>query len=351
MVSSNSSKGNNNRDQVPQKGSGSRKSVVTDNSGGRGQKRPRDPAPTGQTPPAKKPDDRSTPRAGPSNGSKAKKYSYAQAASGALRLVILRTGDNHITRDQFFALQDRVDKVWLEILDAGKEDPFVVDKWEYSTSMASVYAADGRSADAIAGIIKSMGLEFDLFDRLMERRRPSKIISGLVMGPAANRDREYYDRALKHEVEAKKIPGRLEVFSMDITTPRGRILKLRADDIALARLGELDNTIHIGSAGRILFTEVKEVDGVDKVLPKDAGNKQTTAEDLARLEQLNKEIAEAKRFIVEKTKARREIETAETASVGSLGMSEVNISPAETERLLAVSEGEENAMDTEKPEV
>jgi hypothetical protein len=110
------------------------------------------------------------------------------------------------------------------------------------------------------------------------------------------------------------IAGRIEVLETFRTKSGNAILRIRVDDVALTRLKELDFEVRVATAGKIRFCETKPAcASTDNRAPPDKA-----AEIAERIQSLEEEIA------VEKEKLdvmNKRVDEAETASVGSVGLS------------------------------
>ena len=162
---------------------------------GRGKKRKDPPAPTGATPPAK----RAT-----------KQFSYASVTEGAVEMVILTRKNTHVPASAMNELRERVELKWLDQLKKG-ETLVAVENWSYSTRLATVHLADHGSAAVVNA--EAMKLELVLKSRQQyeEERKPHTILTGLVTGPAAARDREILERMIQAEKDRVKIPGKIKI--------------------------------------------------------------------------------------------------------------------------------------------
>ena len=86
------------------------------------------------------------------------------------------------------------------------------------------------------------------------------IISGLLGGVTAACSVEEIAVLMKHFTERNGVMGCVEPTET-LPTPKGSILRVRVDDIALARLRDLNMEMRIRTAGRVRFTEHKSKTG------------------------------------------------------------------------------------------
>ena len=296
--------------------------------GAGGKKRSREV--TGTTPPAKRVQATAPPP-------KAQKFSYASATSGATQLVVLTPEGNHCSKSYFEGIQGSVTKEWMDTLNKG-DRPFVIDKWEYTTSFASIFTADADSTMKVVNHCTKMGVKIMTMEALQRSRRPTTILSGLLRGQAATQKRDFYERMLRYEAGTKGIEGRLEVFGDGIVTSGGNlILKIKADDIAMDRLRQIDCTIHMGPYGRVKFEPIKSKD-----LNKDnSAAKEALREKLKRLEE---EIARGKAemdAIEAKQRATEDGESIFTTGVTGIGLGSPSEVEAEFEDAMEEAGGEQ----------
>lgn len=267
----------------------------------RGEKRSRDSAPTGSTPPAKA-----------ARKPEGKKFSYAAVTAGAAECVVVTKDHGHIAHKDFIKLRDAVEDRWLEIVSNG-EKPFAVEKWSYSPTLATVFVSDEASGQVVKGFCEAAGLVLILKAELMEERKPTTVLTGLVTGSAAKRSREQLELFIKYEKENLGIGGRLEYYSTIETKGGNILLRILVDDEAKKDLSRHDFQFKIGASGLVKFEDEKRNKKVDA---------STRAEKLALLE---KNIAANKKLLLDLTKARKEVEECETESIGSVGMSSLTM--------------------------
>ena len=274
-------------------------------SSDRGVKRSRDPAPTGQTPPAKKP--------------ATKKFSYAEAAANAHEMAIVTKEMGHVSKKDFDKLRTLVEDAWLRQLEEGKE-PFEVDQWLYTSQLATFSVPNKNSLDEVGRIIHDQ--EFLVFPKheILENRRPTTILTGLVTGPAASRDRTTLERLLKFEAERVGISGRMEYYSSHPIEKSGNLLlKILLDDRAMACLGERKFELRIGASGRVKFSDER----ADKKTSKAEKQK-------AEREELMRTFEEQKKAMKESLEKIRALQPDEE-SVGSMGVSNLSMETEQTE--------------------
>ena len=263
-----------------------------------GTKRSRDPVPTGVTPPAKK--------------QQTRKFSYASATAGAIEMAIVTGDRGHIRKADYDKFRDAVEDRYISELNKGVM-PLSVDKWTYTNQLASVHIADSQSCDSMVEVAKNLKLQLVPRAELEAERKPTTILTGLVIPPAARRSREVIERFLKFEKQRNKIPGRLEFYSA-ISLPQSENLLLRiiVDDEAKEELERIDSSLRIGASGLVKFLDER----ADKRV-----NAQTRKVKLAKLEA---ELEEKKKAVRELITQTRELK-AETESVGSVGMSSLTV--------------------------
>ena len=252
-----SSTGGTRKEHVPSKSNPERtgakeKGPQPQPAGPKGQKRKHEgnTSATGFTPPSKK--------------QVSKKFEYAKAAENAFELAIVSEDKAHISRKDFNNLRDAADKLFLEQLEKGETDLINVETWSYSNSLATVNVTDEKSREALQGEAKKMKLQVVDARQLRAERRPVKILSGLLTGPASKHSREVLEKLIKFEVDRQKIAGRLEIAS-SVTVPRSGnlVLRILVDDVAEARMKELRYELRIGASGKVRFEDPKTKHSVD----------------------------------------------------------------------------------------
>ena len=290
-----------------------------DNGDGRGKKRKDPPAPTGATPPAK----RST-----------KQFSYASVTEGSVEMVILTRRNTHIPASAMNELREKVELKWLDQLKNG-ETLVAVENWSYSTRLATVHLADHGSAAVVNA--EAMKLELVLKSRRQyeEERKPYIILTGLVTGAAAAREREILECMIQAEKDRVKIPGKLQYHSAHKVASSGNLLlKILVDEDAEPRFKELSYQLRIGASGYVKFEDDRAKRKVDK---------RTRANQIQTLEA---ELEAEKKKLEDRIKYLDQLKNSDNESVASMGLSGLNVGDKDkaedmdTETLLARVEGE-----------
>ena len=275
-------------------------------------KRPVDMSPSGLTPPVKK----------------GTNFSYATVTNSAICMVILTREGNHIAVREHNRLRTLVEERWINQLEKG-ENLVAVERWEYTSRTASVFLADAASVETVKEEANKLNLSL-MNKEQYERERPvTKILSGLITGPAAKRDRKDLERFLKVEVERVKVPGFIKVYNVaPIARSGNALLRISVCAEAEARMKELDYQLRIGASG---FTKFEDARASKKV------ERHKTLQE--RQEELHRLIEEDKKKIKQRMEELRDLEKAETESVGSMGMSAMEID----------KRGPTNTADTAEP--
>ena len=179
-----------------------------------------------------------------------------------------------------------------------------------STShFATCHVADDKSAGMIKELAESIGCVMVPKAELDAERKPVTILTGLLTGPASQRERPELERFLKHEKKRVTIPGRLEFYSLiSVKRSGNKLLKIVVDDDTMERMRELDFQLRVGASGLVKFLDEREAKKT---------NKQTRAN---RIHELEKEMTGLKEKLIAIHKEKRELE-ADTESVASLGLS------------------------------
>ena len=302
-----------------------------DNGDGRGKKRKDPPAPTGATPPAK----RST-----------KQFSYASVTEGSVEMVILTRRNTHIPASAMNELREKVELKWLDQLKNG-ETLVAVENWSYSTRLATVHLADHGSAAVVNA--EAMKLELVLKSRRQyeEERKPYTILTGLVTGAAAAREREILERMIQAEKDRVKIPGKLQYHSAHKVASSGNLLlKILVDEDAEPRFKELSYQLRMGASGYVKFEDDRAKRKVDK---------RSRAK---QIEELEAELEAEKNKLEERIKDLDQLKNSDTASVASMGLSGLNVGDndkvpddMEVDKLLARDEDEASPKPNEQKEV
>ena len=207
----------------------------------RGEKRKRDPAPTGATPPPKK--------------ATTKKFSYAAAAAGAIEVAIVTRERAHISKKDFNAIRDAVEEKWLSQLEEGKE-PFAVEGWSYTSQYATFTVPNESAAGQVEAVVRDQGFCAIPKATILAERKPTTILTGLVTGSAAKRDRSQLERLLKFESGRLKIEGRIEFYSSSTIQKSGNmLLRILVDEDAKQQLSRVDFELRIGASGKVKFVD------------------------------------------------------------------------------------------------
>ena len=286
-----------------------------------GQKRKSHPGPTGSTPPSKKP---------------ARKHSYAEAAKEATEMAIVTKDRGHIARRDFEAVRQAVEDKFIAQLDQNVV-PLSIEGWNYTSHYATCFVADQESVVSLDEVVKSAGLVLESKDSLIAERKPVTILTGLLQGPAAKRERHEIERFLKFEQKRVQLPGRLEFYSaIPIKRSGNTLLRIAVDDDAFSKLKELDFQLRIGASGQVRFEDERA---------EKKTNKQTRE---VKIHELESSIHALKNKLVTLAKEKRDLEKAETESVASLGLSALHM---EVDSNVEDPKGETSkAADQELPE-
>lgn len=276
------------------KGKGSSHSKAGPTTGG---KRSHDQSTSGLTPESKR--------------HSSKKRLYAEAAKGSLELVIVTKDDGHISAKHFNQINQAVEDAWIAALDK-EEVPFTVEKWNYSNHFATVWVADVPSANIVGNVVEKHGFVLKKKQTVLEKRKQVTILSGLVQGPAAQRDRDILERFIKIEKVRSDIRGRFE-FYQTVNTPTGKILKVLADEDAMLRLSQLDFEVCLGASGRVKLTDERAHTKTDPLSRK------------VELARVVKQMEEQKELLRALQQKRQELANVEVSSVGSLGLSSARL--------------------------
>ena len=94
---------------------------------------------------------------------------------------------------------------------------------------------------------------------LLDERKPTKVLTGLVSGPAASRDRTTLERLIMFEKKRVGICGRMEYHSATIVQKSGNLLlRIVTDKDALEGLKKVDFELRIGASGKVKFSDPSE---------------------------------------------------------------------------------------------
>ena len=289
-------------------------------------KRARDLTPSGLTPPAKRP---------------LRTFSYASATAGAVELAIVTKDMAHCRREDFNKLREVTEEAYLEEIDKG-EELLSVDKWLYTFKVASVHVADKRTYDVLKGLTGPLGLTVMPMAELEEMRKPTTILTGLVTGPAAQKDRACLDKFLAAELRRLRIQGRVEIYQTIPTRAGNLLLKVVVDEDAKEELKASDFSLRIGASGLVKFQddraalklvnedETNQSPSIDEVEAKKAQAAEQ-ARIAAQRAELEEELQREKSKIAAIMARRRELDAIESASVGSCGISNLDVDDTEEE--------------------
>lgn len=235
-------------------------------------------------------------------------------------MAVVNDDDGHISKESWTKLQSAFLAENVRRLNAG-ENMIYVDKFSYDTNLAEIHFTRGESIPTVADLVKTFNLKLVGKEDLLQRRRPTKLMSGLITAPAASLPDETLTKAFKQEVLASKVDGRLEfVSTVTVARSGNKILRILVDDIAVQSLGARGNTLNLMGMGEVLFSDVK---GQNTTLNKTAANLQSKARDLEERRKRLAEETEALKAAEEKLENERE-----SQSVGSCGISGMNIGVA-----------------------
>ena len=92
-----------------------------------------------------------------------------------------------------------------------------------------------------------------LVEDVLDDRRPSRTLTGLLRGPTAQLTDDDLREIIKHQKEDENIEGLMEFVDVSRTKNENAIIRLRADEQAMQRLVEIGLELHIAMAGRVLF--------------------------------------------------------------------------------------------------
>ena len=273
-----------------------------------GKKRKHSTTPTGQTPPPKRP--------------ASKKFSYAATAAGAIEVAVVTKEHGHISKKDFNAIRDAVEEKWTTQLEEGKV-PFTVEQWSYTSQYATYSVPDTESAGQVEAVVRDHGFLARAKEDVMNERKPTTILTGLVTGSAAKRDRKMLERMLKFEAQRVEIHGRIEFYSATPIVKSGNLLlRILVDEDAKWELSKVNDELHIGASGKVKFQD-------ERALRKSAPEYRRR-----RLQELEQSIEAHKKLLLDEVKERKELEIdLDTAppSVGSMGMSSLNVGDAGNE--------------------
>ena len=249
-------------------------------------------------------------------------------------MAIVTKDRGHIARRDFEAIRQAVEDKFIAQLDQNVV-PLSIEGWNYTSHFATCYVADQESVVSLDEVVKSAGFILERKETLVAERKPVTILTGLLQGPAAKRERNEIERFLKFEQARVKIPGRIEFYSsIPIKRSGNTLLRIAVDDDAFSRMKEVDFQLRIGASGLVRFEDERASKKT---------NKQTRE---VKIHELETSIHDLKNKLVTLAKEKRELEKSETESVASLGLSGLNVGES--------SKGEptkETAMDIADEEV
>ena len=262
----------------------------------------------------------------------ARKYSYAKATSGSTELVILSRTGKHVTKEEFRALEQDLQREFLKELEEGKT-PLVpeIEAWEHYSTVAVVKLTGRETEEAVRLAAATRNLSVMAKASWEAQRRPTKFMSGLLRGATARLNKEQLGKLLEVTVTAQKIPGRMEIASIFDTPRQNRIVRVLIDDVAESRFKDLDYTLRFGFSDKVLFSDTKPAD-------KTKVNNQPTKE--ARVIALEKSIASHKTKVQELEKARADTLQEPETDTETLDGAVAEMNLTEVERLLESDDDE-----------
>lgn len=279
---------------------------------GRGQKRDRSALTPGTTPEAKR--HQLTPQGsnGPASTGRTK-FSYAKVAETALTVVVTRDGDHITSRDFNTVMKNLIDD-YLRRVETKAWTPSI-ETHRYTSVYATIAATNRETADWLMQAIEALGFRAQLWQDMMQEREERTLYSGHVTGVEAQLQEKRIRLLVEHAKEKAQIPGELKVYDT-YPTNGGRILRLQCDREATEGLRRAQCTLQIGY-GKVLFTRQETRTGrrLDK--------RPTPSENVdARIETLQNELANLRKRSEELKQ-----DKGDTASVSSLGMSGLTVTP------------------------
>jgi hypothetical protein len=248
---------------------------------------------------------------------KKQRFSYAEAAQDAVKVVIVNCDESHITRKCFEEIQADLNKRFIDSL---KKNDWVpeVDRWNYSTTYATMEFADDQSRNAVSQSVTDAGYKVMDLCELREKRQPSKVLSGLIHGVTAKISEEDLAVIIKSQAQKLKIVGRFEVMDSFVTKNENKILRIRVDQQAMEGFDQVGRVLRIAMAGRVLFTDAVREDMTLTNKPAEENVIDTLQKDMQVLE--SKLLAEKARLATLRTKQSESTRQETTSSIGSLGL-------------------------------
>jgi hypothetical protein len=185
------------------------------------------------------------------------RFTYAELAAGATEIAILSSdGTTHISKKDFETIQAKMNEEFFEALEKNEFVPSV-ERWSYSSTVAVASFVCEKTRIGFELLLKGMGFRTRNLKDLLAERRPTKVLSGLVTGPTASLPEDKFPVMLKQQVGVHGINGRIEILATHVTKSNNRIVRIRADDVALERLGQLNNCLTFAMSGKVKFSEVQ----------------------------------------------------------------------------------------------
>ena len=297
----------------------------------RGEKRSREPAVSGYTPPLKR--------------NAKREHSYATVAAEATELVIRNAEGKHITKDKLRELEQVLNDDYLDQILKGEEVQIpLVEKWDHTATVATVKCIGQYTEDAIRAAAPKVSVKIMSRSSWEAQKRPTKFITGLVTGATANQPKEKLVKLLEVQAKLEKIPGKIELIQTFKTQrPDSIIIKLLVDDIAEARLVEMGNTLRFGFSDKILFEDVKPKT-TTKVNVPSVPEKAAAA---SRVSQLESEIDFHRARLTQKMKDKEEAELLAGSETGSVSGRLTRLEIEEMEEELA-NDSDKEAQASEK---
>ena len=233
--------------------------VAQEETGRRSRKRGRG-GPSGETPRAKRrsPSGRmadSSPKTSGSKRTSKKDFSYAAPMQGVVRMMILTAGGNNVTREAFTEILRKLNETLvIGRMEKGEQVP-TVDRWHFTPVMTAADFTDLQSEKAICEFILQLGYQIMTEAEFAESRRSTVVVSGLVRAPTAELSDVKLRELIQAQVEKEGIHGLFEVLEIARTLNKNAILRIKVDEVAMGRFSEMNCSIHIGMAGRVLFSK------------------------------------------------------------------------------------------------
>lgn len=226
----------------------------------RGRKRERES--TKDTPPAKQSRNMSPKSAPtqpqPEDRKKKRQFLYAEVAASSQELIIARMNGNHVSRREFNEITHKLVVDFIQRMKRGEWTPDF-EAQDYNRKRAALTVLDNETAKYVVRIVPILCPELRAYtptehEEKMAERESILSLTGYVRGVTGKLANHILQCIINRQCQELQISGKLEVTGGDLTR-NGKVLRIKVDAAAYDRLREINFTLRIALAGKVLFQD------------------------------------------------------------------------------------------------